>query len=110
MKLIVPTALGFEAERILKSTLQSDTAENATNALRSKGMLPGGYMTNNYLTSATAWFIKTNAPDGVKFKNRQTVEFGQDNDFGTSNARFKADERYSVGWSDARGLYGTAGV
>lgn len=109
-KLIVPPKLGFEAERILKSTLQNDTAENAINAIRSTGMLPGGYTVNNYLTSATAWFIKTNCPDGVKYFNRQSVEFGQDNDFGTSNLRFKADERYAVGWSDPRGLYGTAGV
>jgi hypothetical protein len=109
-RLIVPPKLGFEAERILKSTLQNDTAENAINALRSTGVLPQGYTVNNYLTSATAWFIKTNAPDGVKLINRQSVEFGQDNDFGTSNLRFKADERYDPGWSDARGAYGTAGV
>lgn len=109
-RLIVPPKLGFEAERIIKSTLQNDTANNAVNAIRSMGMLPGGHMVNNYLTSATAWFIKTNAPDGVKHFNRQSVSFDQDNDFGTSNARFKADERYSFGWSDPRGAYGSAGV
>jgi hypothetical protein len=109
-RLIVPPKLGFEAERILNSNLQNDTGNNAINAVRSTGMLPSGHMVNNYLTSDTAWFIKTNCPDGVKYFNRQSVEFGQDNDFGTSNLRFKADERYSAGWSDARGLYGTAGV
>ena len=109
-RLIVPPKLGFEAERILKSTLQNDTASNAINALRSTGMLPEGHMVNNYLTSNTAWFVKTNAPDGVKHFNRQSVEFDQDMDFGTSNARFKADERYSFGWSDPRGAYGSAGV
>jgi hypothetical protein len=109
-RLIVPPKLGFEAERILNSVLQNDTGNNAINAVRSTGMLPGGHMVNNYLTSNTAWFIKTNAPDGVKCFNRQGVEFDQDMDFGTSNARFKADERYSFGWSDPRGAYGSAGV
>jgi len=109
-KLIVPFKLGFEAERILKSSLQNDTANNAVNALQSRGVLSGGYTTNNYLTSLTAWFIKTNAPDGMKYFTRQEVDFDQDMDFGTSNTRFKADERYSFGWSDARGCYGSAGV
>ena len=109
-RLIVPPKLGFEAERILKSVLQNDTANNAINAIRNQGMLPGGHMVNNYLTSSTAWFIKTDAPDGVKCFKRQAVEFDQDMDFGTSNARFKADERYSFGWSDPRGVYGSAGV
>jgi hypothetical protein len=109
-RLIVPPKLGFEAERILKSVLQNDTANNAINAVRNMGMLPEGHMVNNYLTSNTAWFIKTNAPDGVKHFNRQSVDFDQDMDFGTSNARFKADERYAFGWSDPRGAYGSAGV
>ncbi|MHC4105516.1 MAG: phage major capsid protein [Planctomycetota bacterium] len=109
-RLIVPPKLGFEAERILNSVLQSDTANNAINAIRSTGMLPNGHTVNNYLTSATAWFIKTDAPDGMKHFNRQSVDFDQDMDFGTSNARFKADERYSFGWSDPRGCYGSAGV
>lgn len=109
-RLIVPPKLGFDAERILKSTQQNDNASNAINALRSTGMLPGGHMVNNYLTSNTAWFIKTDAPDGMKCFSRQEVEFDQDMDFGTSNTRFKADERYSFGWSDPRGAYGSAGV
>ena len=109
-RLIVPPKLSFDAERILKSVLQNNTDFNAINALRSTGMLPGGYMTNNYLTSNTAWFVKTNAPDGMKYFTRQEVDFDQDMDFGTSNARFKADERYSFGWSDPRGAYGSAGV
>ena len=109
-RLIVPPKLGFEAERILNSTLQNDTGNNAINAVRATGMLPAGHMVNNYLTSNSAWFIKTNAPDGVKYFSRQAVDFDQDMDFGTSNARFKADERYSFGWSDPRGAYGSAGV
>jgi len=109
-RLIVPPKLGFEAERILNSVLQNDTGNNAINAVRSTGMLPAGHMVNNYLTSNSAWFIKTNAPDGMKHMQRQEVDFDQDMDFGTSNARFKADERYSFGWSDPRGAYGSAGV
>ena len=109
-RLIVPPKLGFDAERIMNSVLQNDTGNNAINAVRSTGMLPAGHMVNNYLTSDTAWFIKTNSPDGMKYFTRQEVRFEQDNDFGTSNARFKADERYSVGWSDPRGAFGSAGV
>jgi len=109
-RLIVPPKLGFEAERILNSVLQNDTGNNAINAVRSTGMLPGGHMVNNYLTSNTAWFVKTNAPDGMKYFTRQEVDFDQDMDFGTSNARFKADERYSFGWSDPRGAFGSAGT
>ena len=109
-RLIVPPKLGFEAERILNSVLQNDTANNAINAMKSQGMLPGGHMVNNYLTSDTAWFVKTNAPDGIKCFKRQSVMFDQDMDFGTSNARFKADERYSFGWSDPRGVYVSAGA
>ena len=109
-RLIVPPKLSFEACRILKSVLQNDTSNNAINAVREKGVLPGGYVENNYLTSDSAWFIKTNAPDGMKAMSRQEVAFDQDMDFGTSNARFKADERYSFGWSDPRGAYGSAGV
>jgi hypothetical protein len=109
-RLIVPPKLGFEAERIMNSTLQNDTGNNAINAVRATGMLPAGHMVNNYLTSDTAWFIKTNSPDGMKCWDRQAVRFEQDNDFGTSNARFKADERYAYGWTDPRGSYGSAGV
>ena len=109
-RLIVPPSLGFEAERILNSVLQNDTGNNAINAIRATGVLPGGHMVNHYLSSSTAWFVKTNAPDGLKHKVRQAVRFEQDNDFGTSNARFKADKRDAWGWSDPRGLYGSAGV
>lgn len=109
-RLIVPPKLGFEAERILNSVLQNDTGNNAVNAIRSTGMLPAGHMVNNYLTSNTAWFIKTNAPDGIKYWTRQAVRFEQDNDFGTSNARFKTDERYSFGWTDPRGAFASSGV
>ena len=109
-KLIVPPALGFEAERLLASVQQSGSANNDVNAVRSTGMLPQGYCVNNYLTSTTAWFVKTNCPYGLQHMIRQPVVFEQDNDFGTSNARFKATCRDAFGWSDPRGLYGSAGV
>lgn len=109
-RLIVPPKLGFQAERILNSTLQNDTGNNAINAVRSTGMLPAGHMVNNYLTSETAWFIKTNAPTGMTYYTRKAVSFQRDNEFGTSNMRNKATERYSFGWTDPRGLFGSAGV
>ena len=104
-KLIIPRQLQFEAERVLKSTLQNDTANNAVNALRSTGVLPGGVSVNHYLTSGTKWFVQTNAPRGMRGFTRNGVEFDQDNDFDTKNARSSAYERYSVGWTDPRGLY-----
>jgi len=109
-KLIVPPSLCFEAERILKSSLRVDTANNDLNAIKSKGLLPGGSVVNNYLTSTTAWFVKTNCPYGMTHNVRKAVSFEQDNDFGTSNARFKASYRDAFGWTDPRGLYGSAGV
>lgn len=108
--LIVPTALTFEATRILKSQLQNDTANNAINALRSMGMFPEGVKINHYLTDADAWFVRTNAPRGMKMFSRTAAEFAQDNDFDTSNLKYKGYERYSVGWTDPRGLYGSAGA
>ncbi len=110
MRLIVPPALSFEADRITKSELQSGTGNNDINAIRNTGVVREGYTVNHYLTSNTAWFIKTNSPDGMKHFERQAVLFEQDNDFGTSNMRFKAAERYAFGWTDPRGVYGTAGA
>lgn len=109
-KLIVPPSLAFEAERVTKSNLRSGTAENDINANRSMGLLPQGYMVNHYLSSTTAWYIKTNAPVGMQFFQRKAVSMMQDNEFDTSNFRSKATERYSAGWSDPRGAYGSAGV
>jgi len=109
-RLIVPAALCFEAERILASVLQNNTANNAVNAIKSKGMLPDGYAVNNYLSSSSAWFIRTDCPQGMIWQQRQEVRFEQDNDFGTSDSRFKADERYACGWSNPRGLYGSQGL
>lgn len=108
--LVVPTALSFEATRILKSVNQNDTANNAINALRSMGVFPEGVKINHYLTDADAWFIRTNAPRGMKHFERTAAEFAQDQDFDTSNLKYKGYERYSFGWTDPRGLYGSAGA
>lgn len=107
--LIVAPANVFEATRILKSQLQNDTANNAINALRSMGMFPEGAKVNHYLTDTDAWFVRTNAPNGLKVFQRISPEFAQDNDFDTSNLKYKGYERYSFGWTDPRGLYGSAG-
>jgi hypothetical protein len=109
-KLIVPPALGFTAERIMKSTLQNDTADNAVNAIRSRGLLRGGVHVNHYLTSDSAWFIKTDAPDGLMGFQRTGFEFSQDNDFDTMNAKAKGYERYVFGWTDWRGAWGSEGA
>lgn len=108
-KLIVPTELVFEAERILQSALQSNTAENNVNALKSKGIIPS-VVANHYLTDADAWFIMTNCVDGMKMYDRRGLEFTKDNDFDTENAKAKATERYSVGWTDWRGMFGSEGA
>lgn len=109
-RLIVPVQEQFEAQRILGSVLQNDTANNATNALRDMNAIRDGFVVNHYLTDESAWFIKTNCPDGMKYYTRQAVEFGEDNAFTTGNIRFKADERYSFGWTDPRGIYGSIDV
>ena len=108
-RLILPVDLAFEAERVLKSVQQNDTANNAINAIKSMGAVPA-HASNNYLTSSTAWFIKTNVMEGMTCFKRRAVKFERDLDFGTSNTRFKSTERYSFGWSDARGIYGSAGI
>lgn len=108
--LIIPKELMFEAERILKSTLQNDTVNNAINALRSTGMFTGGAKVNHYLTDADAWFIRTNCPDGMKYMNRVDTEFGMDNDFDTTNAKFRARFRCAFGVTDPRGIYGSPGA
>lgn len=108
-KLIVSTANAFEAERILKSDKQNDTANNAVNALKSKGAIPT-YDVNHYLSASTPnyWFVRTNAPNGMCWMNRETVSFTKDMDFDTDNAKAKAYMRFSAGWTDPRGLYGSA--
>ena len=109
VRLIVPTALCYEAERILKSQLQSGTANNDLNVLRTKGVIPE-IAINHYLTDTDAWFVKTNAPQGLCWYDRNAAEFSTDGEFDTENAKAKVYRRFSVGWTDPRGVYGSAGA
>jgi phage major head subunit gpT-like protein len=110
MMLIVPPELEFVATRIVKSTLQSGTANNDTNAMRELGMLPEGIVVWDYLTDADAFFIKTDVPEGLIRQERRALSLEQDNDFDTSNACMKATERYTAGWADWRGIVGSPGA
>lgn len=100
----------FNACRILKSTLQNDTANNAINAINAMGAVPEGVKVNHYFTDSDAWFMRTNAPQGMIHFDRTSIEFAQDTDFSTSNLLYKAYERYSFGNTDWRGVYGTPGA
>jgi len=110
LKLIIPSELQFTAERILKSPARVGTADNDLNALSSKGMLPQGYVVNNYLTDTDAFFIKTDVPNGMKMFNRAALKTAMEGDFDTGNVRYKARERYSFGFSDWRGMFGSPGA
>jgi hypothetical protein len=107
-KLIIPTALGFEARRIVESTLQNDTANNAKNIVG--GMFKGGVVENNYFEDTDAWFVSTNAPRGLTHFKRRSIEFKRDSEFDTENAKAKSTERYSAGWTDWRTMYGSPGA
>jgi hypothetical protein len=109
-KLIVHPSNMFEAHRIMYSTLQPGTANNDVNAVRSMGVIPGGVAVNHYLTNEDAWFIKTDVPNGLMGFQRTGFEFSRDNDFDTSNAKAKAYERYTFGWSDWRGMFASEGA
>lgn len=109
-KLIIPTASQFEVARILKSIGQNDTANNAINALRAEGTFSGGYSINPFLTDADAFYIRTDLDDAIRMFQRTAAEFAQDGDFDTYNVKYKGYERYSVGWSDWKGVYGSAGA
>ena len=109
-KMIIPVNLQFVAERLMKTELRTGTADNDVNAVRSKGMIPGGYDVNHYLTDTDAWFIKTDAPNGLKHFNRAPIKTAMEGDFDTGNVRYKARERYSFGWSDWRGIFGSPGA
>lgn len=110
MKLIVPTALEFDAYRILKSIGRVDTANNDINAINASNKLPQGIAVNHYLTDSDAWFVKTDCPDGLKSVERRADAFGTENDFDTENGRFKATARFSCGWTDARSVMASAGA
>jgi len=110
LSLHLPVDSEFEIDRILKSPLRVGTANNDINAIGSMGKFPKGVHINHYFTDTDAWFIRTDAMNGMKCFNRRALEFAEDNDFNTSNALFKATERYSYGWSNNKGVFGSAGV
>ena len=110
VKLIIPKELQFTAERILKSPQRVGTADNDINAMASMGMIPQGYRVNHYLTDTDAFFIMTDAPNGMKMFVRSPIKTAIEGDFDTGNVRFKARERYSFGFSDPRGIFGSPGA
>ena len=110
MKLIVPAALQFVADRLLESTLRPGSADNDVNAVRNMGMLPQGYTLNHYLTDTDAWFIKTDAPRGFIHFERMPMSTKMEGDFDTGTVRYKARERYSYGVSDPRCVFGSPGA
>ena len=109
-KLIIPPQLQFVADRILNSPGRVGTSDNDIISLRNMGMLPEGYVVNHYLTDADAFFIKTDSPNGMKHFERAAMTTGMEGDFETGNVRYKARERYSFGFSDWRGMYGSPGA
>jgi len=107
--LIIPRQSIFEAKRILGSDGRVGTDNNDINAIKGMGLIPK-VVVNHYLTDVDAWFIRTNVPHGMKYFERRADQFDMDNDWDTENAKFKATARYSFGWTDPRGLYGSAGA
>ena len=110
MKLIVPSALQFVATRLLETELRTATADNDTNAIRSMGAISQGFAVNHYLTDTDAWFLTTDVPNGLKHFVRTPMQTSMDGDFDTGNARYKARERYSFGFSDPLGIFGSPGA
>ena len=100
----------FQAETLLKSVLRSGTADNDINAIKSMGLLADGQANLSRITSTTAWWVQTDAPEGLKLLMRRGLEKSMEGDFATDSMRYKATERYTVGWTDPRGVFGTAGV
>ena len=113
-KLIIPKELQFTAERVLRSPLSTNQtgnfAKNDINAMLNMGMVPEGYRINHFLTDTDAFFLITDAPNGLKNFVRSPIKTAIEGDFDTGNVRFKARERYSFGWSDPRGIFGTPGA
>jgi len=109
VKMIIPSALQFTADRLMNSAQRVGTADNDINAIRNMGMIPGGYSVNHYLTDTNAWFLLTDIPNGMKHFVRTPLETGMDGDFDTGNVRYRARERYSFGVSDPLGIYGSPG-
>ena len=110
MKMIIPSELQFTAERLMKSDKRVGTADNDINAVRSMGMVPQGYVVNNFLTDTDAFYITTDVPNGMKYFQRAAIKTAMEGDFDTGNVRYKARERYSFGVSDFRGIFGVEGA
>ena len=110
MKMVIPSALQFTAERILKSPGRTGTADNDINALKNMGMIPQGFRVNHYLSDTDAWYIITDVPNGMKHFDRAPLKTSMEGDFDTGNVRYKARERYVFGCSDPRGIYASPGA
>jgi len=108
-KLIVPPSLMFVATRLLDTNLRVGTADNDINALKNNGSIPEGYTVNHYLTDTNGWYLTTDVPNGLKHFERTALTNSMDGDFDTGNVRYKARERYSFGWSDPLGMFGSPG-
>ena len=107
MKLVIPSALQFTAERLMKSKGRTGTADNDINAINNMGAVPEGYVVNHYLTDTAKWFVKTDVPNGLKHFMRAPLKTSMEGDFDTGNVRYKARERYVFGFSDPRGIFGS---
>ena len=110
VKMIIPSALQFTADRLMNSAQRVGTADNDINALRNMGMIPGGYTVNHYLTDTDAFYITTDVPNGMKHMERAPLTTKMEGDFDTGNVRYKARERYVFGVSDPRGIYASPGA
>ena len=110
VKMIIPSANQFNAERLMKSQGRTQTADNDINAINSMGMIPQGYRVNHFLTDADSWYIITDVPNGMKHFERTPLTTSMEGDFDTGNVRYKARERYVYGCSDYRGIFGCEGV
>ena len=108
-KLVIPPALMFVATRLLETNLRVGTNNNDINALKNNGTIPEGYAVNHFLTDTNAWFILTDVPNGLKMFERTPLQNSMDGDFDTGNVRYKSRERYSFGWSDPLGAWGSSG-
>ena len=108
-KLVIPPALMFTAKRLLDTELRVATADNDINAIKQMGAIPEGYTVNHFLTDSTGWYLTTDVPNGMKHFIRTPLQNSMDGDFDTGNVRYKSRERYSFGWSDPLGIWGTSG-
>jgi hypothetical protein len=109
-KLIIPPSLQFVATRLLETNLRVGTADNDINAIKNNGSIPEGYAINHYLTDTNAWFLTTDVPNGMKHFERMPLSNSMDGDFDTGNVRYKSRERYSFGFSDPLGMFGSPGA